>query len=436
MKPEGPVKPTIPVRSGMWILFVLVLGVPSVAAAPPEPAAAACSRGTGPALGEMACEIAKTLGERAKRSLVVALPPTGDGALAPRPELGARMAELVAGALGREASAWPNVEPRERTLGLPWKARPLVVVVPHLEGERIRVTADLFSSYPRFWQRVRSEKLGPSAHAASERGIDGEVRAFLPRIPLAARNVHRASGSDPDVVALACGDVDRDGSAEIVTIGRFRIALGRVERGVFRAFATRTFAELAPVAPIPLREPVASAWVPEPGVLEVGTTDRARAVRLDAKLAKQKDLDVRLPWPGGGGGLASAEIFDSVDAIGGATFVSTKGETRRVRARRRPNGTVELSDGKRSVEIVRVGAQLAVGDVDGDGEPELVTSLDTLDPATDAIVVYSWRAGENPVERLRIAAPGGVRAVATCPPRATQMAPILAAVGDGIWVVE
>jgi hypothetical protein len=434
MKPESAIKPTIPMRSGVWILSVLVFGAP-VAAAPPE-AHAACTRGTGPALGEMACEIARTLGERAKRSLVVALPPTGDGALAPRAELGSRMAELVAGALGAEASAWPKVEPRERTLGLPWKTRPLVVVEPHLEGERVRVIAGLFSSYPRFWQRVKSEKLGPSAHAASERGIDGEVRAFLPRIPLAAKNVHRATGADPDVIALACGDVDRDGSVEIATIGRFRIALGRLQRGVFRPFATRPFGELAPVAPIPLREPVASAWVPEPGVLEVGTTDRARALRLDAKLAKQKELDARLPWPGGGGGLTTAEIGDSVDAVAGATLVSKSGETRRVRARRRPDGTVELGDGKRSVEIRRVGAQLAVGDLDGDGEPELVASLDTLDPAADAIVVYSWQKGEQPAERLRIAAPGGVRAVALCPPRATQMAPIAAAVGNAIWVVE
>jgi hypothetical protein len=171
-------------------------------------------------------------------------------------------------------------------------------------------------------------------------------------------------------------------------------------------------------------------------VLEVGTTDRPRALRLDGRLLKQRDLEARLPWPGGGGGLATTEIGDSVDAIAGATLVSKSGETRRVRARRRPDGTVHFSDGKRSVEIEHIGAQLAVGDLDGDGDPELVASLDTLDPAADAIVVYSWPEGKKPAERLRVAAPGGVRAVALGPPRATQMAPIAAAVGDAIWVVE
>ncbi|HEX6277607.1 MAG TPA: hypothetical protein VFZ53_31405 [Polyangiaceae bacterium] len=417
------------------ILSALMLVALPLEAAPPTPPAAECTRGSGPALGEMACEIARALGERAERSLVVALRPTGDGALAPRPELGARLSELVAGALGREASGWPTAEPPERITALPWRARPLVVLHAHVEGERVRVTADWFTSYPRLWQRARREKLGPAAHAVAERGIDGEVRAFLPRIPLAAKNVHRATGADRDVVALACGDVDRDGSPEIATIGRTRITLGRLAGNVFRPFASRPFAELAPIAPAPFREPIASAWVPEPGVLEVGTTDRARALRLDGKLAKVRELDARLPWPGGGG-LETAELGDAIDAVAGATLVTRAGEIRRVRAERRPDGTVKLSDGKRSAELERLGAQLAVGDLDGDGEPELVASLDTLDAASDALVVYSWNDGRKPVERLRIPAPGGVRALAVCKARATQMAPIAAAVGDALWVVE
>jgi hypothetical protein len=341
----------------------------------------------------------------------------------------------VAGALGAEASAWPAAEKTDRVTSLPWKTRPLVLLRVEVTGDRARVTADLFASFPRLWQRARGERFGPAAHASAERGIDGEVRAFFPRIPLAAKAVHRGKGVDPDVVALACGDVDRDGSPEIATVGRQRISLGRITAGAFRAFAARALGELAPVAPAPFREPIASAWVPEPGVLEVGTTDRARALRLDGKLTKLGELDARLPWPGGGG-ISTPELGDAIDAIAGAMLVARSGQVRRIRAQRRPDGTVTLSDGERSVEIERAGAQLAVGDLDGDGEPELVASLDTLDPASDAFVVYSWQPGSKPMERLRVPAPGGVRALALCPPRAARMAAIAVAVGDSLWIVE
>jgi hypothetical protein len=421
-------------RRASRILSALMLAALPLEAAPPIPSAA-CTRGSGPALGETACEIARAFGERAKRALVVASPPAGDGALAPRAELGVRLAALVAGAFGADSSAWPAVEASERLTSLPWKTRALVVLDIRVEGERIRATANLLTPYPRLWQRARGNPLAPVAHEVVERGIDAEVRAFLPRIPLVAKNVARATGADADIVALACGDVDRDGSLEIASVGRRRVALGRVRDGVFRSFAARPFGEFAAVAPAPYREPVASAWVPEPGVLELGITDRARALRLDGKLQKLAELDVRLPWPGGGG-LTTAELGSTIDAVAGATLVSKTGAPRRVRAARHPDGTVTLSDGNGSVALERIGAQLAVGDLDGDGNPELVASLDTLDAASDAVVVYSWQPGTKPVERLRIPAPGGVRALALCPARATAMAPIVAAVGDALWIVE
>jgi hypothetical protein len=184
-----------------------------------------------------------------------------------------------------------------------------------------------------------------------------------------------------------------------------------------------------------MREPIASAWLPEPGVLEFGTTDRARALRVDGRLVKLRELDAWLPWPGGGA-VPTTEIGTTIDAVAGTTVVTKAGETRRVRAQRRPDGTALVTNGKQTTELVHVGAQLALGDLDADGEPELVTSVDTLDPASDAVVVYTWTEGRKPAERLRIPAPGGVRALALCPPRATQMAPIAAAVGESLWVVE
>ena len=50
----------------MRILSALLFVALPLEAAPPAPALGECTRGTGPALGEIACEIARTLGERSK----------------------------------------------------------------------------------------------------------------------------------------------------------------------------------------------------------------------------------------------------------------------------------------------------------------------------------------------------------------------------------
>jgi hypothetical protein len=196
--------------------------------------------------------------------------------------------------------------------------------------------------------------------------------------------------------------------------------------------------------------------VPGPGSIDVGVTDRAHPLRLDARLSPLQALEGSLPFPSGGclarEGLALAsrvgrcsaaqparaqpELEGPVDAFAGALVVTPSGEARYVRAgRKASDASVTVRDAKRNLLLPRAGAQLAVADLDGDGAAELATSLDTLKPAEDALVVYSV-ANDTLRERFRLPVPSGVRAIGVCPAKVDAMAPLVIATGDGLWLIQ
>ena len=83
----------------------------------------------------------------------------------------------------------------------------------------------------------------------------------------------------------------------------------------------------------------------------------------------------------------------------------------------------------------RVGAQLALGDADGDGNPELAYSADVLEPARDRLVVVSLN-GAKASRRFELPAPG-ISAVALCSaPEGPRMAPVALVSGDELWLVR
>ncbi|HEX5045919.1 MAG TPA: hypothetical protein VFX89_02270, partial [Gammaproteobacteria bacterium] len=314
----------------------------------------------------------------------------GVDAMAPQhlgpPGIAVRLAVRVALALGGGAVAWPYTETDEHARAFRHGARPLVLVRTRLAGERLAADAEVVGPEPAGG--------GPGAalgRFGAQRFADAEVRSFWAPVRLAASTLLPLAGSDADVLALACADPSHDGGLTLATLGRARVTVGTFTGNRYELVKSRRLAELAAVAPAPLREPFASVAVTARGELGIGISDRSSALRLDFGLTQSEPLpDVRLPWPGGGCSrlddlaisprierctkseplLAEPALRDPLDAIAGATVTARSGRVRLVRAgRRASDGSVTMADGERRVELAHAGAQLAVGDLDGDGEP-------------------------------------------------------------------
>jgi hypothetical protein len=410
-----------------------------------------CGAGPAGALTEMACDIRTHVAGLAPGAVVIGIDATAPPSLGP-PGIAVRLAVRVALALGGSAVSWPYTETDEHARAFRHGSRPLVLVRTRLVGERLAADAEMIGPEPA--SGGHGAALG---RASAQRFADAEVRSFWAPVRLAANTLLPLKGSDPDVLALACADPNHEGGLTLATLSRARVTVGTFSDARYELVKSRRLAELAPVAPAPLREPFASVAFAARGELSIGISDRASALRLDAGLAKVEPLpDVRLPWPGGGcsrfdelavaprverctkgePALAEPALREPLDAIAGANVTARSGRVRLVRAgRRASDGSVAMTDGEREVQLEHAGAELAVGDLDGDGEPELVTSVDTSEPSQDAVLVYAWR-GNALEEKLRVAVPTGVRALAVCPQGPSAIAPIVVATSGAVWVIR
>ncbi len=238
--------------------------------------------------------------------------------------------------------------------------------------------------------------------------------------------------------------------------GRHKVQVGRLEHGHFAARASLNWAEFSAVAASPLREPIATGVVPEPGRLWVGSSDRADALELSGTLQVEHKWHGLMPWPGGGctrraglgyDGLArpcpdsspapAVDFATAVDAFASRSLLH--GEQAHTLRVARPVGSDvarALDSLHPEVSIPNVGAQLAVGDLDEDGLPEIVSSSPSLDRRADQLVVRTLSDNGQLRERLRISVPSGIDALAICPGDGRAMAPLALATGDGIWVIQ
>jgi hypothetical protein len=417
-----------------------------------------CTHGSAAALGELSCELAHGVGPLAAGVVVAAARPAAEAgeARSAAPELSTRIAASVARAIGGSARALPGALSLSEARKAAGDAKALVFVTPELAHGKLRLDAVAHPVALGFWDRLRVGATAPLAHATSQRRLDGELGAWLPRIALAATRIDRATATT-DLAAVACGELGAPGTTEIVAVGRRKIQIGRVEGARFTVRVEASWPALSPVAPSPLREPIGAAYIVASERLAVGLTDRANGLFLSPALAPLSKLDAPLPWERVGclsregiglgapracarGNAAAPDLAPTteVDAFAGGAVVDKSGKPRTVVAFRdaRTREVTLRDDAGHLAKVSGAGAALAIADLDLDGDPELVTSVDTDKPDADALVVSTWTRDGAVVERLRIPVKDGVRAVAACPLEGLHMAPLVAATESGLWVVR
>jgi len=451
-------------------LVLLASAVAQPSGADPGPAprapanAAAALRST---MTLIAGRVAADLGSTAKDPAVFVAQLRSDEPAPRGAELASKLGALVAGALGTGASARPEPVALATAQAMTRGAKWLVYVQAEVARGQLQINADAYRATHSVWERARQPTPAPVAHGFASGRIDGEVRAYLGPVPLVANRVDRIGLDERDVVAIACGDVGDGGGLEVVTLSRRRVTIGRARGGRFVPRESAALRELSGIAPAPLREPVGGvAIVTPPGrraaYIDVGITDRARGSRLDVDLHPVGSVaGVPFATPNGDActtfqgstldagvtkcadadpPLDPSDIDTPLDTGAAASYVTADGAVRTILATRDPR-TAELkvrADGK-TASLPGAGAQVAVADLDQDGAPEVISTLDVLPQSpsgqSDALVISTWQPDGSLRERTRMPVPSGIRAVAACPPEGGQAAVVLATQGE-LWIVR
>jgi hypothetical protein len=377
--------------------------------------------------------LAEALGPAASGAAVAVVELKSDRELSAAAALRERVRSAVARALAGPASKAAGAE----------RSRLRVELRIEKVGGVLRVSAELYR-HAGFWQRVRKARLTSEAHGFVEAPIDAELRSLIPPPPLVVSELLKVQAPERGIVALACGALGDEGGQELALISRSHVRVGRIVHGRFSERTKVSWSSLSAVAPAPLREPIGTAEITG-GVLRVGLTDRKDGLVLDRELRVLARLEGSLPAPGGGcaarSGLglsgqlsscsgkapqADASMPGVLDALAGSAGLHV-GRDLSSGKLLEPRGELPL--------VAGAGAQLALGDADGDGRPELAYSSDTLEPVKDRLTVATLQGKElRRAFELRVP---GISAVTICErPEGPRMAPLALVSGDELWLLQ
>lgn len=417
--------------AALTALLTAVVLCSGVSSAEPLADTTPCQASQG-SLAYLGCSLARKLLPAASAASVTIVELKSDRELPAPDALRERVQNAVQRALRPAGAGATGSEPRKSRVELSVEK----------SGGVLRVTADLRRAIG-LWQRVRHKKPGAEQHAFVEVPLDAELRALIPPPPLVVSGTLKLKAPERGIVALACGALGSDGGQELVLVSRSNIRVGRIAGQTFVERERAAWSALSPVAPTPLREPIALADIGQ-GRLRVGLTDRRDGLVLSSELAVTQRLEGLFPLPGDAClernelGLLARQLPCGATVAGArrpATALDAlAGMPSSWLARDAANGTLLAPTPGLVPSDSRVGAQLALGDADSDGNPELAFSSDTLEPSKDRLTLATLEGGKLR-SRFEVSAPS-ISAIAICGREGGGMAPIVLASGDELWLLR
>lgn len=343
-----------------------------------------------------------------------------------------------------------RTEARRRNLAL-------LYVEPSLRNGTLSLDVT-FTQWPSsFWQRVLLPQGTVTHHSLLKESADEVLRRLLPPPKGLLTTLLKFPNPVHSPVALACGDLDQDGGAELLIVGRHEIAVGRFEGRKFLKEASVLWSTLSAVAAAPLRSPIAAAQLTPEGVI-VGLSDRENLVHLNARLEKLEEAPSAYPvsarscvtfGPTGLGNTESSCLStksppstphsSEFDAVARGQVTEESGVVSRVRSQLTHGGVTQstIESGLRAgqtIETSGLGAALVWADLEGDGTLELLASGPGISAKSDEISLL--RLEEKGLKRLKRLKSGEVHALAACPFTGENPLPVIAAVGRELWLLR